>query len=179
MMRSVRRWILISFLSSGLFVAQIALAPLPNVQIVSLLFIIYAFILPLPTLVLVSVLFSLLQMLFWGMGDWVVGYLWIWPVWVMLIYIFKRYNDDNAQRWALLNAVWGIIFGFLFAVHHGFLYGFQTLLIYYLRGISFDIIHTVSNYILTFFMFTPLYKVINKLAFKYQGDFHESNDKNR
>ena len=169
-MRSGRLWILISFLASGLFVSQVALAPLPNVQIVSLLFIIYAFIIPMPALMLVAILFSLLQMLFWGMGDWVLGYLWIWPVWVMFIYLFKRYNADSAERWASLNALWGVIFGFLFAVHHGVLYGFHTMFAYYLRGISFDIIHMVSNYILTFFMFTPLFKVINKLAYKYQGD---------
>lgn len=169
-MRSVRPWILISFLSVGLLGAQFALATLPNVELVSLLFILYAMFLPLSSALLVSFLFTLLQMLLWGMGDWVLGYLWIWPVWVLIIYLFKGINKHNADRWALLSGLWGFLFGALFSLHHGILYGFNTMIAYYIRGISFDIVHAVSNYIVTSLAFTPLSKSLCQLARKYQGE---------
>ena len=169
-MRSLRTWILISFLAVGLFVAQVALAALPNVQLVSLLFILISLFLPLSSTLLVSLLFTILQMLFWGMGDWVIGYLWIWPVWVFIIYTFKSTNKLHADRWAILNGLWGFLFGALFALHHGVIYGFNTMIAYYIRGISFDIIHGVSNYIITSLAFTPLSVVIRQLARHYQGE---------
>ena len=175
-MNKLRGWILISFLSVGLLVAQFALASLPNVELVSLLFILYSLFLPLSSTLIVSLLFTLLQMLLWGMGDWVIGYMWIWPVWVILIYLFKPLNKKNPERWALLSGIWGLFFGFLFSVHHGVLYGFSTMIAYYIRGISFDIIHAVSNYILTSLALTPLANVICRLARQYQGELYESHD---
>jgi energy-coupling factor transport system substrate-specific component len=178
-MHNLRTWILISFLAVGLFVAQVALASIPNVEFVSLLFILISLFLPLSATLLVSLLFTILQMLLWGMGDWVIGYLWIWPVWVLIIYAFKSINKEHADRWAILSGLWGFLFGALFAIHHGVLYGFNTMIAYYIQGISFDIIHAVSNYIITSLAFTPLSIVICRLARQYQGERYESHNKNR
>jgi energy-coupling factor transport system substrate-specific component len=178
-MRSVRTWILISFLAVGLFVAQVALASIPNVELVSLLFILISLFLPLTATLLVSFIFTILQMMIWGMGDWVLGYFWIWPVWVLIIYAFKPLNKRHVERWAILSGLWGFLFGALFALHHGILYGFNTMIAYYIQGISFDIIHAVSNYIITSLAFAPLSIVVCKLASKYQGERYESHDKNR
>ena len=81
--------------------------------------------------------------------------------------MLKPILKDNAHHWALLGALFGFLFGFLFAVQHAILYGLNMGIVYWIRGISFDIIHAFSNYSLILILFKPIYKVFNNLLRKW------------
>jgi len=179
MMKPILKLVLISFLSALLLAVQLSLAVLPNIEAVTLLILIYSITLPLTMVFPIVFIFVLLQVFSWGLGDWVLGYFWIWPLWALIVRVFKPLNQINASRWALLSGFWGLLFGFLFAFHHGVLYGFNFMLIYWIRGISFDIVHMISNYILVLLLFNPIYNLIEKLIEKSRGRYYESNHKNR
>lgn len=177
-MKPVVRLVVISLLSALLLVVQIALAVVPNVELVSLLILIYTLLLPLPTTLGIVGIFVTLEFIVWGFGDWVIGYYWIWPVWVLLVYFTKWINKDDPHRWALLGAFWGILFGILFSLHHGILYGMTYSYAYWIRGISFDIIHAISNYILMLLSYRVIFNILKKLLERL-GVSYESNHKNR
>lgn len=178
-MKATHRIILIGLLSALLVVVQVSLAAIPNVELVSLLLLMYAITLPLSMSLTIAIVFATLQALVWGMGDWVIGYYWIWPFWVVLVYLLRHMNKTNEYRWALLSGLWGFLFGILFAVNHGVLYGLNYSVAYWLKGISFDIIHAISNYIVIIILFVPTQKLFERLVHTFKGNHYESYDKNR
>lgn len=174
-MKPTIRIVFIACLAALAFSCQIAISFLPNVELVSLLFIIYSFSLRKRDLLMVVFIFSLLEGIMWGFGDWVIGYLWIWPILCILAQMFKPIIKENANYWALFSAVWGILFGILFSIQDSIIYSFNAGLAYYLNGLVFDIIHSVSNYIITLLLFTPLTQRFSKLYDRLTNTYGNNN----
>lgn len=154
---------LVGILSTATLLSQVMLSAIPNVELVTFLFLIYAIVFPLRTAVLIALVFSTMQALVWGFGDWVIGYYWIWTLWVLLVHLFKPLIKESVYGWAILSGVWGAIFGALFAINFGFFYGFTYSFAYWTRGVMFDLVHTVSNYLVTLVLFKPTYKAIQEV----------------
>ncbi len=168
-MNPVKRIVLISALAATIFAAQVGLAFIPNVELVTLLFLLVALYLPPVDALLVSTVFVVLEALIWGLGDWVIGYMWIWPLWMVIVLLFKRINGIKADRWALLGGLFGLLFGLLFSLQHALLYGVNMGIAYWIRGISFDIVHGISNYILILLCLVPLHKAFSTLMRRWEG----------
>lgn len=166
-MISLKKLILIALLAAGALVIQISLAVLPNIELVSLWFLIIALSLPKKESLLVVFIFSLLEGLVWGFGDWVIGYLWIWSLWVWITSLLHPLIKERTHPWALVGAAFGLLFGLLFALQHALLYGFNMGLVYWLRGIPFDILHAFGNYTLILLLFRPLHRTSIKLLGKW------------
>ena len=151
-------------MSSAIIVAlQVALSPFPNIELVTTLFIFYSLTLPARTVVATASVFTTVQALVWGVGDWVIGYYWIWNLWVLLVVLLKPKIGRDYYKWALLSGFWGLIFGALFALNHGIFYGFNFSIAYWLRGIPFDLVHSISNYLITLITLPPLMRVAETL----------------
>lgn len=176
-MFTVRKLVLLALLAASALVLQVSLAFLPNVELVTLWFLLIARTMRFKENLMVVFVFSILQGLVWGFGDWVVAYLWIWSLWVFIVQISKQYIRNNSHLWALLGAFFGFVFGFLFSIQHALMYGFNMGVIYWVRGISFDIIHAFSNYILILILYTPLAKLLSTLLGKWGID--ASHNENR
>lgn len=174
-MKPIFRLLLVGLLSATLFVSQLALSALPNVELVSFFIVIFTLTLPLSTSLFIVIIFVTLQMMTWGLGDWVFGYLWIWPMLVLFTKLMQPINRENSHFWALFSGFWGFLFGALFALHQGILYGMQYSFIYWVRGISFDIIHAIANYILMLLLFHPVLKLFKQLTNRLKGNHYESN----
>lgn len=168
-MKPVKRIVLISALAATIFAAQIGLAFIPNVELVTLLFLLVALHLPPLDALAISMVFVVLEALVWGLGDWVIGYLWIWPLWMVIVILFRRINGIKADRWALLGGLFGLLFGFLFSLQHALLYGPSMGVAYWIRGISFDIVHGISNYILILLCLVPLHTAFSTLMRRWEG----------
>lgn len=166
-MRSLKRWVLLALFAATAFVSQIAMASLPNVELVSLLFLIMAQFITWKESLIVVFIFSLLEALVWGFGDWVIAYLWIWTLWMILVQVLKPMIKEKEYGWALLGAIFGLSFGLLFSLQHALLYGLNMGLIYWFRGLLFDLIHATANYILIILLYKPLYKVLKQLLGKF------------
>lgn len=166
-MINVRKLVLLALLAAGALALQVSLSFIPNVELVTLWFLIIGLSLSFKESLIVVFVFTLLEALVWGFGDWVLGYLWIWTIWIIMVRCLKPILKDKTHLWALLGAFYGFVFGFLFAAQHALLYGLNMGIVYWIRGISFDIIHAFSNYSLILILFTPILKVFNNLIRKW------------
>lgn len=158
---------LLPILAVSITIAKISLSFIPNVEFVSLLLIVYTIVLGFRKTLIISTLFTTIEILIYGFGIWVIGYYWIWPILIILVTFFKPIIKTE-YGWAFLSGSFGMIFGFLFAIHQK-MFTEVNLIAHWVAGLPLDIVHMASNFILTLLLFKPLYNLINKLykEFKY------------
>lgn len=148
-------------LGAVLLVSQIALAPLPNIEIVSVLVILFTIALGRYVGYTLAV-FVLLEGLVYGFGLWWFSYLYIWLILSVLAFLFRRM--ESRLGWALLCGFFGLAFGTLSSFPTFVLSGFATGVAYIISGIPFDLIHAVSNFLLGFLLLPVLRKLLLKLT---------------
>lgn len=166
-MYALKKLVLIALLSASALVLQLGLSALPNVELITLWFLIIACFMSFKDGLLIIFVFTLLEALVWGFGDWVIGYLWIWSLWIFVVNMLKPLNQENPHAWALTGAVFGLVFGALFALQHAVLYGVSMGIVYWVRGIPFDVVHALSNYTLILLLYHPLMKTFKTLINKW------------
>jgi hypothetical protein len=107
---AVRRMVRIAFLSAVLTVAMLAIKPLPNVELISLLVIIYALLFGKDSFIIVTV-FSLTEGLIWGFGLWWISYLYVWPLLCLTVVLLKKVIKEEFLLWAVVSGAFGLVFG--------------------------------------------------------------------
>ncbi len=143
---------------SGLFGAlllavQVVLAPLPNVELVSLLVALYAIEFPRQIPGALAV-FVLLEGLIYGFGIWWVMYLYVWPLLAAVCWLFRR--TDSVLFWAAVLGVFGLMFGALCAIPYAVAGGLAAGIAYWVSGIPFDLLHCGGNVVLALVLSRPL-----------------------
>ena len=170
-MRPLLKYLILALLAGMLFLAQLSLALLPNVELVSLLIMSIACSFKLKDGILVIILFTLLEGLYWGFADWVLGYLWIWSLLVILVQVTLPLTQLKANRMAILGGLFGLAFGFFFALQHALLYGLSMGISYWIMGIGFDLLHGFANYTLILLLFEPINKNLTHLIRKAENRY--------
>lgn len=159
-MKKARDICIVSLCGVIMYVAQVVLAPIANVELVSILVIIFT--LHFNKKVIGSIaIFVLLEGLHYGFGMWWISYLYIWYVLAVFTYIFKK--NKNLFFWTILAGLYGLIFGTLTAIPYLFISGFNFTAAYIIAGIPFDIVHAIGNALLTLILFKPLNIAMNRL----------------
>lgn len=163
---SVHDIVLIPLLSASLTAGKMALSFIPNVEIVTLLFMVYASVFGIKRTVLVSIIFSTIEIFFYGLQTWLIGYYLLWP---LLIFLSKTLYKRTRSEWpfAFLGLTFGLCFGLFFAMIESIFYGFSYGVVYWLRGIPFDVVHGASNFVLAIFLYRPLEALLTQLRDKY------------
>lgn len=149
-------------LGAILLVGQIALAPLPNIEIVSVLVVLFTLVLGKYVAYTLSV-FILLEGLVYGFGLWWFSYLYIWTILAILAFFFRKM--ESRLGWALICGFYGLLFGTLTSFPTFVLSGFAVGVAYILSGIPFDLIHAVANFLLAFLLLPVLRKLLEKLTY--------------
>jgi energy-coupling factor transport system substrate-specific component len=170
-MKPLLKYLILALLAGMLFLSQLTLALLPNVELVSLLIMSIACSFKLKDGILVIILFTLLEGLYWGFADWVLGYLWIWSLLVLLVQWTRPFTQMKANRMAILGGLFGLAFGFLFALQHALLYGLSMGISYWIMGIGFDLLHGFANYTLILLLFEPINKILTHLIRKAENRY--------
>lgn len=152
---------LIGLLSATITSGKIALSFIPNVEIVTLLFIVYTVLFGYRHTILASVIFSTTEILIYGFSTWLLMYYLIWPILILITEVIKK-KTKSEYGYAVLAGLFGLCFGLLFAITESIFYGLSYGVVYWVRGIPFDIIHGVSNFILVLVLFRPLNKILSK-----------------
>jgi len=160
-MKSIKTICRIAILSAILFIIQVAMAPLPNIELVSFLIVTFALVLSLPECIIIVSIFSILEMLMYGIGDWVITYYWIWPLLIIIIKLFKKILDRRIS-FAIILGFSGLLFGSFCSITTLILFGPSAALSYLIAGLSFDLIHGVSNLVFGFGLY-DLSKRIRKI----------------
>lgn len=167
-MKSIRSISFIAIYSAIIFGAQVALASIPNVEIVTILFFVIAMSLPLRKTLLISLCFTFIEGLYWGFSDWTIAYMYIWPIFIITITLLKD-KIKGPLLPALISGIFGLAFGTFCSFTVFFTLGFRAGISYIVAGIMFDLIHGVSNFILMLILYQPLQRVI--LLVKKEGEY--------
>lgn len=162
-MISTRELVILAFLGAILLVSQIALAPLPNIEIVSLLIYIYTQIygkkvfLPIYT-------FAFLEGCVYGFGVWWFGYLYVWSILAIIVLLIK---DESLKKSLPFSCVvlgaYGLSYGFLFAIPYFVVLGAKAGMAYWVSGIPFDLVHAAGNTAVTLILYRPLRHLLERL----------------
>ena len=155
----------VGIMAATLTAGKLALSFLPNVEIVTLFLALYSYSFGALGL-LASFVFVITETLIYGFGSWVIAYFVYWPavafVFMLLGFLGVRGRVIPTGAAVLLTAVFGVLtslveIGLFSGFFDNFAYRFS---VYYLRGIAFYAVHTVSNAVIFLFLFKPLRKVI-------------------
>lgn len=161
-MRTLKDWVLAAMLASLLVISKEILAFLPNIELVSFLLIVFSLTLGVKIAMQSAFLFAFLQMLLYGIGTWTPVYFVVWP---LLAWVTDRLKKglNSAFRLALLSGCFGFMFGFFFAIPY-FLIDVRMGWAYYLKGLFYDAVHGIGNYLVMLLLYQPVYPVLVRLA---------------
>lgn len=151
----------LGLLSALLFGAKLAMAPLPNIEPVSLLIIVYVSALGLRALVPVYV-YALLEIATWGFGYWSACYLYAWAALALAAWCFRRM--ESPLGWAALSGAFGLCFGALCALTYWAAGGWAFALSWWLSGIPFDLLHGAGNFAMALALFKPCRAVLARCS---------------
>lgn len=152
-----RRLAMDGVLTAILFVSQVAIAYLPNIELVSLLVITYTLVLGKRVLPIL-VAFTLLEGILYGFGIWWVSYLYIWPILSCLTWVMKKFHAPD-WGYAYLSCGFGLGFGFLCSFPY-FAGGFSAAFSYWIAGIPFDLIHGAANLVIALTLFPSVKRIL-------------------
>ena len=157
--KNLAEYILLALLGVLMYVSQVLMSQLPNIEIVSLLIILTARTFGYKSLASVFV-FVGLEILTYGISLWVINYLYVWAIWCFVICIFRKI--DNVWFYTVLSSFFGILFGTLCSIPYFFSGGFGFGISYIISGLRFDILHCIGNLVLTLILYKPLTQALNR-----------------
>lgn len=143
-------------------VSKEILAFLPNVELVSFLLMMYGLYFSISGTLTISVLFCFIQMILYGIGIWTPMYFIVWPLFALLAHVLKK-QLNTYQRCAIFSGMFGLIFGFLFSIPY-FMISIHTGWIYFIKGIPFDLVHGVANYLIMVVLFDSISPVFKRIS---------------
>ena len=142
------------------FALQVVMAPLPNIEPVSLLVMLYAVVFGWKSLYAVYV-FVTMEILFHGIGLWNINYLYVWAMLAVLAIGFRRM--ESPLGWAILSGAFGLSFGALCGIADIFIGGFSYAVAKWISGIPFDLLHCGGNFALALVLWKPLRRLTGRL----------------
>ncbi len=149
--------------------AKLALAALPNVEVVTLLVALWGYVFGWVG-VCATAVFVCVEPLIWGVNTWVITYFLYWPPLSVLFMILSRCRVRNRVALTAAAVVMTFWFGVLSSlVDVGLLTGyFDNFLyrfgIYYARGVPFYAVQIACNAVLFPLCFLPLEKRARRLS---------------
>ena len=144
---------------------QVVMAPLPNIEPVSLLVMLFAVTFGWKSLYCVYT-FVVMEILFHGLGLWNINYLYVWAVLAFAAIGLRKMEQPLA--WAMLGGVFGLCFGALCGIVDIFIGGFGYAVTKWISGIPFDLMHCGGNFAITLVLWKPLRKLLRTMHKKYR-----------
>lgn len=158
---SIKDLVILSLLAALMVAAQVALAGLPNVELVSLLVILYTLFFRKKALYSIYV-FVLLEGFIYGFGIWWICYLYVWTIlWGITMLLSK---ERNPIVWALISGLYGFTFGTLCSVPYFFISGIRGGIAWIISGLFWDLVHGVGNLVVALVLFRPLYYSLTRIC---------------
>lgn len=157
---TIRQITLFAMLAALTFAAKVAMSPLPNIEPVTLMVMlmgaVFGWKAVFPTYVYVAA-----ELLYYGLGIWNVYYLYIWLIPMVLGIVLRKM--ESPLGWAIAAGFFGIAFGALCTPVNLCIGGWGYAASWWISGISFDLLHAASNFVIALVLFQPLRKLLCKL----------------
>lgn len=141
---------------------QVALASLPNIELVTLMLSIAGLCLPRKMSLTIALVFVLLEGLTYGFGDWMILYFVAWPALTFVCSLFKKLAVHAFVLIVIIDALFGFLFGSIDAIIKLALYDSSTMLAYWIKGLLFDMVHGTFNFLNALLCFKPVYAIIDR-----------------
>ncbi len=151
-----------AFLCALLFISQVSLSWLPNVELVSLFLILYTLVFGRHVWIILYV-FVLLEGLFWGIGMWWFSYLYVWALVPASVFLLYKKHCPSPVSAALLAGTFGMLFGLFSSLPAVLTGGLTAAFVWWTAGIPYDILHGMGNFIISLILFKPLYQLLTAL----------------
>lgn len=163
---TIKETVILTIFSVIIFICKISFAALPNIELVTFFLIIFTALLGLK-IIYTSIIYVLLEIMYYGLGIWTVGYIFLWPFLVLLVCLFRRRMKESNFYRSLLSGMFGFGFDIFYAVMTGLLSGFGSGVIYFLSGIVFSTVHMVSNYFIMLLLGEQVYQLVKRCLSQY------------
>lgn len=161
----------LALMGALIFASKFVLAGIPNVNLNTLIIILCAIFFGWKTLYAVGVYVMLEGMIF-GFTLWWFSYLYTWPSVTAFVMLFRK--NDSPLVWAVVAGLCGLCFGPLMYILYLTVTGWETAVAMWVAGIPYDLIHCVSNFILTLLLYRPLYRVFSHFLPRRGQSYRES-----
>ena len=157
--------VLFGVLGAMTFAMKVVMAPLPNIEPVTLTIMVYAVVFGLKALY-PTYIYVLMEILWFGIGTWNLNYLYIWGILAVAAWLLRGMKHPLA--WAILGGTFGLLFGALCAPVDVFIGGFSYAVSKWVSGIPFDLAHCAGNFCIGLILFVPLRNLLEKLYLRLQ-----------
>ena len=158
---AVRRIVYIAVMTAIMEAAKIALNPVPNVELITLLVIVFTkqfgWKMTLPAVLI----FAFIECTYWGFGTWSIVYFYMWPLLVLLTHLNR--NAESIWNYTVLSAAFGLTFGAFCSVVTLIAAGLKAAFAWWIAGIPYDLVHGISNFIICLLLFKPLNNALEAL----------------
>lgn len=158
---AVRRIVYIAVMTAIMEAAKIALNPIPNVELITLLVIVFTkqfgWKMTLPAVLI----FAFIECTYWGFGTWSIVYFYMWPLLVLLTHLNR--NAESIWNYTVLSAAFGLTFGAFCSVVTLIAAGLKAAFAWWIAGIPYDLVHGISNFIICLLLFRPLNNALEAL----------------
>ena len=149
-------------------VSKLALASVPNIELVSFWIVLFTLHLGWRSLYAVYV-FVLLEGILYGVHFWWAAYLYVWAVLVVLTQLFR--TQDSPLFWSILSALFGLAFGALCAIPYGITgalsgglwNGILAAFSWWVSGIPYDLLHCVGNFVIMLTLYRPIRSAMQRI----------------
>lgn len=145
-------------LTALLFMGQVVLSFLPNIEIVSLLILLYTLFLH-RKVFFVIYSFVFLEGLLYGFGIWWFSYLYVWSILACVVMLLHK--NTSVLLWSIVSGFFGLSFGLLCALPYLAAGGPAAAFSYWVSGLPFDISHCIGNFALCLLLFHPLHALLS------------------
>lgn len=152
---------LVGIMAAAVECGKLALAFIPNVEVVSILLALFGYVFGWHGIV-AALVFVAIEPMIWGFNTWVISYIIYWPLVAAVFMLLSKLKIKN--RFAitgisvLLTAFFGVLtslvdVGLFSGSYENFWYRFG---VYYARGVGFYAIHIASNAVIFLSLFPLL-----------------------
>lgn len=156
----LREILVLTLLGVLMYVSQVIMSQLPNIEIVSLLIILIARKFSYKAFFAVYV-FVGLEVLTYGFSMWVINYLYVWAILCLIVCLLRKI--DNVWFYTLLSSIYGLFFGTLCSIPYFLTGGFAAGISYIASGIGYDLLHCFGNGLSCVILYKTLTRVMNKI----------------
>jgi len=143
-----------------MYVSQVIMASLPNIEIVSLFVILITRKFGMRALYSIYI-FVACEIFTYGISMWVINYFYVWTILWFVVFIIRKIDD--VWVYSIISALFGILFGTFCSIPYLIIGGISNLVAYIISGFWFDILHCIGNFIGVMILYKPLTKVMNKI----------------
>lgn len=158
---NTRRITIIAMLATLSFVGRVMFTFLPNVQPTTVIILMTLYSFGLYEGLMVANLSMLISNIFLGMGPWTIPQMIAYSAVALISWYLFSVFDKEIHIFVIISAISGILYGLIISLVQIPMFGWGFFVVYYLNGVSFDVLHAIGNVgfaIILFPLLEPLFR---------------------